>query len=124
MGYTLPMANTITPVPHIPFGNNPAATGVAVASIGANSVPNQRQTANGVLPVTQLDRSGPYHPQRQPMIASPRLAPSTISTEEALASRVQMAPEFMHNVMATRMLRTSNMYADMPRFRNQLDILA
>ena len=95
-----------------------------MASIGANSVPNQRQTANGLLPVTQLDRSDPYRPQRQPMISSPRLAPSTISTEQALASRVQMAPEFMHNVMATRMLRTSNMYADMPRFRNQLDILA
>jgi len=97
---------------------------MAIASVGANSVPTQRQTANGVLPVTQLDRSGPYRPQRQPMIASPRLAPSTISTEQALASRAQLAPEFIHNVMATRMLRTSNMYSDMPRFRNQLDILA
>ena len=124
MGYNGAMSLPIAPIPYIHVGHNPAAPGAAMASIGANSVPNQRQTANGLLPVTQLDRSDPYRPQRQPMISSPRLAPSTISTEQALASRVQMAPEFMHNVMATRMLRTSNMYADMPRFRNQLDILA
>ena len=124
MGYNYYMPSTIASMSHVPVGNNPAATGPAFASVGANSVPNQRQTANGLLPVTQLDKSGPYRPRQQPMIASPRLAPSTISTEQALASRAQMAPEFIHNVMVTRMLRTSNIYSDMPRFRNQLDILA
>lgn len=124
MGYNLPMTNTIAPMPHIPPANSSATVGMTTASVGANSVPNQRQTANGVLPISQLDRSARYLPQQQPMIASPRLAPSTISTEQALASRAQLAPEFMHNVLSTRMLRTSNLYADMPRFRNQLDILA
>ena len=118
------MTTAIAPLSQIPVGTNAAATGTAIASVGANSVPNQRQTANGLLPVTHMNQSSPYHPQRQPMIASPRLAPSTISTEQALASRAQMAPEFRHNVMVTRMLRTSNLYSDMPRFRNQLDILA
>ena len=118
------MPSTIASMSHVPVGNNPAATGPAFASVGANSVPNQRQTANGLLPVTQLDKNAPYRPRQQPMIVSPRLAPSTISTEQALASRAQMAPEFMHNVMVTRMLRTSNLFSDMPRFRNQLDILA
>ena len=33
-------------------------------------------------------------------------------------------PEFSHNVLATRMLRISNLHSEMPRFRNQLDILA
>ena len=118
------MANPIAPLSQIPVGTSAAATGTAIASVGANSVPNQRQTANGLLPVTHMNQSGPYQPQRLPMIASPRLAPSTISTERALASRAQMAPEYKHNVMVTRMLRTSNLYSDMPRFRNQLDILA
>ena len=124
MGYNCPMVNIITPMSQIPVSTSAAATGTAMASVGANSVPNQRQTANGLLPVTRMNQSGPYHPQQHPMIASPRLAPSTISTEQALASRAQMAPEFKHNVMVTRMLRTSNLYSDMPRFRNQLDILA
>ena len=118
------MVNLTTPTSQIPVGTSAAAAGTAIASIGANSVPNQRQTANGLLPVTRMNQSGPYNPQQHPMIASPRLAPSTISTEQALASRAQMAPEFIHNVMVTRMLRTSNLYSDMPRFRNQLDILA
>jgi hypothetical protein len=35
-----------------------------------------------------------------------------------------MMPEFQQNIMATRIQRTSNLYAETPRFRNQLDILA
>ncbi|OUU14348.1 MAG: hypothetical protein CBB97_25020 [Candidatus Endolissoclinum sp. TMED37] len=118
------MSVALAPMPQIPAVNSPGITGTTIASVGANSVPNLRQTMNGVLPVTRLNHSVPFQPQRQPVIASPRLSPSTISTEQALASRAQLAPEFMHNVLSTRILRTSNLYADMPRFRNQLDILA
>ena len=58
------------------------------------------------------------------MITSPRLAPSAISTEQALQARSLLAPEFQHSMMSTRILRTSNLHAETPRFRNQLDILA
>ena len=62
---------------------------------------------------------------RQPMmLTSPRLAPSTVTTEQAIQARNAMSPQFQHNVMATRMARTSNLYAEAPRFRNQIDILA
>ena len=64
------------------------------------------------------------YPQRPVMISSPRLAPSAISTEQALRARALMMPEFQQNIMATRIQRTSNLYAETPRFRNQLDILA
>jgi len=62
---------------------------------------------------------------RQPVtITSPRLAPSAVSAEQALQSRALLAPEFKQNIMATRILRTSNLHAETPRFRNQIDILA
>ena len=102
----------------------PSGYGAHAASIGANSVPNMRQTANGLLPP---ELTSPMHrqlPQNAMVIASPRLAPSAISTEQALQSRALLMPEFKQSVLATRILRTSNLYADTPRFRNQLDILA
>ena len=99
-------------------------SGVDSLAIGASSVPNGRQTGTGLVPVQSLDRSDQDYRRRMPMIVSPRLAPSTVSTEKALQARSLLAPEFQHNVMATRMQRTSNLLADMPRFRNQIDILA
>lgn len=92
--------------------------------IGASSVPTVRQTVNGLLPAQSNSKSDQDYRRRTPMIASPRLAPSTVSTEQALQARSLMTPEFQHNVMATRMLRTSNLHVETPRFRNQLDILA
>lgn len=118
------MSNAIAPMPPTSLGANPPSGSISPPPIGASGVPNGRQTANGLLPVQILDRSDHNYRHRQSMIASPRLAPSAVTAEQALSSRVQMAPEFMHNVMATRMQRTSNLLADMPRFRNQIDILA
>ncbi len=94
------------------------------AALGANAVPNLRQTASGLLPVASTTTMQRQLPQQPIMIASPRLAPSAVSAEQALLSRALLAPEFKQNIMATRMLRTSNLPAEMPRFRNQLDILA
>ena len=58
------------------------------------------------------------------MLASPRLAPSTVTAEQAIQARNALSPQFQHNVMATRMARISNLFAEAPRFRNQIDILA
>jgi hypothetical protein len=118
------MINSVAPTAYPSAGAPMPGSGVDSLAIGASSVPNGRQTGTGLVPVQTLDRSNQDYRRRMPMIASPRLAPSTISTEQALQARSQMAPEFQHNVMATRILRTSNLYAETPRFRNQLDILA
>ena len=99
-------------------------SGFDTLAIGASSVPNGRQTSTGLVPVQTLERSNKDYRRRMPMITSPRLAPSAISTEQALQSRSQLAPEYQHSVMSTRILRTSNLHAETPRFRNQIDILA
>ena len=57
-------------------------------------------------------------------IRAPRGAPSSISAEHFLKSRISLSPEFIHNESASRIARTSNLYADTPRFRNEVDILA
>ena len=90
----------------------------------ASVVPTNRQTHSGVLAGPFADRNKKDYPRRPMTISSPRLAPSTISSERALEARSLMMPEFSHNVLATRMLRISNLHSEMPRFRNQLDILA
>jgi len=111
-----PFPSTGAPLPGS-FGINPVAS-------GARTVPSDRQTAYGKAPVALADRMHQDYPQRPVMISSPRLAPSAISTEQALSARALMMPEFQQNIMATRIQRTSNLYAETPRFRNQLDILA
>ena len=102
----------------------PGGFGIQSVAIGANAVPTLRQTANGLLPAestTAMHRQLPHQPV---MIASPRLAPSAVSAEQALQSRALLTPEFKQNMLATRILRTSNLHAETPRFRNQIDILA
>jgi len=119
----MPITSAITPHPSA-AAPLPGGYGIQSAAVGANSVPNMRQTANGLLPAestTSMHRQLPHQPV---MIASPRLAPSAVSAEQALQSRALLTPEFKHNIMATRILRTSNLHAETPRFRNQIDILA
>ena len=94
------------------------------ASLGASGVPNGRQTGYGILPTQLPERSDQHYSRRLPMITSPRLAPSAISTEQALQARSLLTPEYQHNMLATRIARISNLHAETPRFRNQLDILA
>ena len=102
----------------------PSGVGGQVLPVGANTVPNTRQTANGLLPPESSSTMHRQLPKNINMIASPRLAPSAVPAEQALQARALLMPEFKHNSMATRILRTSNLYAETPRFRNQLDILA
>ena len=118
------MAIPVVPTAYPSAGAPMPGSGVDSLAIGASGVPNGRQTGTGLVPVQTLDRSDQDYRRRSPMIVSPRLAPSTISTERALQARSLLTPEFQHNMMATRILRTSNLHAETPRFRNQLDILA
>ena len=102
----------------------PSDVGISPANSLASAVPTNRQTHSGVLAVPFADKNKKDYQRRLMTISSPRLAPSTISTERALEARSLFMPEFIHNVLATRMLRISNLHSDMPRFQNQLDILA
>ena len=77
-----------------------------------------------MAPVPALESLTRDYNRRPLMITNPRLAPSTVTTEQAFQARNLLAPQFQHNALATRMARTSNLYAEAPRFRNQLDILA
>ena len=102
----------------------PGDVGISPTNSLASAVPTNRQTHSGVVAVPFTDKNKKDYQRRPMTISSPRLAPSTISTERALEARSLLMPEFSHNVLATRMLRISNLHSEMPRFRNQLDILA
>ena len=102
----------------------PSDVGIAPTNSLASVVPTNRQTHSGVVAVPFTDKNKKDYQRRPMTISSPRLAPSTVSTERALEARSLLMPEFSHNVLATRMLRISNLHSEMPRFRNQLDILA
>ena len=121
--YCLSITSAVTPLPSA-AAPLPGGFGIQSSSIGANNVPNLRQTANGLMPAESTTAMHRQLPRQPVTITSPRLAPSAVSAEQALQSRALLAPEFKQNIMATRILRTSNLHAETPRFRNQIDILA
>ena len=91
----------------------------------ASLMPSERQTAGYIEPAKPISRIFSEHsglPVSQ--IRSARQAPSTIVTEQYLQARAASGPVYIQNVSATRTERISNLYADAPRFRNQIDILA
>ena len=117
------ITSAVTPLPSA-AAPLPGGYGIQSAAIGANAVPILRQTASGLLPTEATTAMHRQLPHQQVMIASPRLAPSAVSAEQALQSRALLTPEFKQNMLATRILRTSNLHAETPRFRDQIDILA
>ena len=119
------MVNALSPTSVLPTGHPSQQNyGPVSSQVGASIVPTERQSAFGKPAVPFSDRVHQDYPQRPVMITNSRLAPSAISAEQALQARALMTPEFQQNIMATRIQRTSNLYAEIPRFRNQLDILA
>lgn len=114
-----------TLIPPIPSPTAIAGSG-ANATLGANFMPSERQTGLGVIGTHETKTlSQDYSNHRQPTILRhPRQAPSGISSENFLAARSLLSPAFQHNVLATKMARISNLHAEAPRFRDQIDILA
>jgi hypothetical protein len=91
----------------------------------ASSVPTLRQTTQGVEALLEAPRVSPqFSGLSLGQIRSSRQAPSSIVTEQFLASRISLSPAYIENMAASRAERISNLYADAPRFRNQIDILA
>lgn len=95
------------------------------ADVGrANAVPDSRQTFHGLTSVNGAQSSQAKFGRERAMIFSPKLSPSAVAAESALQSRSLLAPEFQHNMLSTRIARISNLMAEAPRFKNQIDILA
>jgi hypothetical protein len=87
-------------------------------------MPTPRQTLSGVEvihPGSALQQN--YQTMPQARIYHPKQAPSAIMSENFLAARAALNPGFFQNTAHTNIARVSNFYRDVPRFRNELDIL-
>ena len=94
-------------------------------SNSASLMPVERLTAGYVEPTEPVSRIFSDH-SGTPIthIRSAHQAPSTVITEQYLQARATSGPVYNQNVSSIRTERISNLYADAPRFRNQIDILA
>ena len=96
-----------------------------LAAMRANIMPTLQQTIYGLAPVENVGKSNRYEESgTQSKISHPRLAPSSISSEEYLKARFTFSPLYNHNMAATRDARTSNIHEEAPRFKDQIDLLA
>ena len=94
-------------------------------AVSARLMPVERQTSRYVEAMEPISRIFSEHsglPISQ--IRSNRQAPSTVVTEEYLRARAASSPVYIQNMSSTRTERISNSYADAPRFKNQIDIIA
>ena len=96
----------------------------SASSISASLVPTERQTVNGVEVLHAGNRLGPNYPNMpHARIYHPKQSPSAISSENFLQARAALNPGFVHNAAQTNIARVSNLYRDVPQFKNDLDIL-
>ena len=93
--------------------------------VNASDVPTEKQTTLGVDSLLSSPRiSAEISGMALNQIRSVRQAPSAVITENFLAARALSMPGYVQNTASVRAERISNLYADVPRFRNQIDILA
>ena len=96
----------------------------SAAISSASLVPTLRQTVSGVEvihPSSNLPQN--YHAMPRARIYHPKQAPSAVMSENFLAARAALNPGFVQNVAQTNIARVSNLYCDIPQFKNELDIL-
>ena len=94
------------------------------ATLSASLVPTLRQTVSGVEvihPSSNLPQN--YHTMPRARIYHPKQAPSAVMSENFLTARAALNPGFVQNVAQTNIARVSNLYRDIPQFKNELDIL-
>ena len=104
-------------------GPSEGLRGTAVTS-SASLVPTLRQTVSGVEAIhTSSNLPQNYHSMPQARIYHPKQAPSAVMSENFLTARAALNPGFMQNVAQTNIARVSNLYRDIPEFKNDLDIL-
>ena len=92
--------------------------------LSASLMPNERQTISGVDVLHASNNLGLNYPNMpHARIYHPRQAPSAILSENFLQARASLNPGFIHNSLQTNIARLSNLYRDVPQFKNTLDIL-
>ena len=121
----IPPATDISPARQRQAENSPreGLRGTAAPS-SASLVPTLRQTVSGVEvihPSSNLPQN--YHSMPQARIYHPKQAPSAVMSENFLTARAALNPGFIQNVAQTNIARVSNLYRDIPEFKNNLDIL-
>ena len=90
----------------------------------ASLMPTERQTINGVDVLHASNHLGSNYPNMpHARIYHPRQAPSAILSENFLQARAGLNPGLVHNGVQTNIARVSNLYKDVPQFKNTLDIL-
>ena len=98
---------------------------INVTGSGAKMMPLRNTLLAETQPINILDQSGVmnqnnYYGSR----ANKRQAPSTVSAEAYLASRISLRPVYTHNEMITRMQNVSDLSKSPPRFKDQVDLIA
>ena len=96
----------------------------SAAISSASLVPTLSQTVSGVEvihPSSNLPQN--YHAMPRARIYHPKQAPSAVMSENFLTARAALNPGFVQNVAQTNIARVSNLYRDIPQFKNELDIL-
>ena len=90
----------------------------------ASLMPTERQTINGVDILHASNHLGSNYPNMpHARIYHPRQAPSAVLSENFLQARAGLNPGLVHNGVQTNIARVSNLYKDVPQFKNTLDIL-
>ena len=90
----------------------------------ASLMPTERQTINGVDVMHASNHLGSNYPNMpHARIYHPRQAPSAVLSENFLQARAGLNPGLVHNGVQTNIARVSNLYKDVPQFKNTLDIL-
>jgi len=87
-------------------------------------MPTERQSVNGVEVLHASSKLGPNYPGLpHARIYHPKQSPSAILSENFLQARAALNPGFMHHAAQTNIARVSNLYRDIPQFKNELDIV-
>jgi len=98
---------------------------INVTGSGAKMMPLRNTLLAETSPVNILDQSGIMNQNNfYGSRANKRQAPSTVSAEAYLASRISLRPVYTHNEMITRMQNVSDLSKSPPRFSDQVDLLA
>ena len=98
---------------------------INVTGSGAKMMPLRNSMLAETQPVNLLDQSGIMNQNNfYGSRANKKQAPSTVSAEAYLASRISLRPVYTHNEMITRMQNVSDLSKSPPRFKDQVDLIA
>ena len=99
------------------------ASGSATA-VSASLMPTERQSVDGIEVLHVSSKLGPNYPSMpHARIYHPKQSPSAILSENFLQARAALNPGFVQHAAQTNIARVSNLYRDVPQFKNELDIL-